>query len=250
MDWSSELRAIVAWWIGWGLLDAAWKYFLGATVVSFAGWGLACYQNSAWQRELRGAMIGLSAATLAIMASVLEGRPPVASPQLPTSPFQVAAPVSDVSKTNESATGCIQSVPPKWQERAGPQSGPMGPIMAVELVGTFNRLPKPCRLKVTGPDSEFLSTLRWLLSYGAAGAPVCEIEPTTAEPPNIDEPNPVRPTTKPGIVVHWDESYSPGEAIAHYLDSSSLQVSVSHRMPKASPSNLIWIDIGPGSPWK
>jgi hypothetical protein len=34
------------------------------------------------------------------------------------------------------------------------------------------------------------------------------------------------------------------------LDNSTLRVSVSHRMPKGSPPNLIWIDIGPGSPWK
>src|SRR5207302_1577724 len=27
-------------------------------------------------------------------------------------------------------------------------------------------------------------------------------------------------------------------------------VRVSHQLPNGSPSNLIWIDVGPGSPWK
>jgi hypothetical protein len=148
-----------------------------------------------------------------------------------------------------------------WRNRpSSPWAGPMGPVFALELVATFNRLPKPCLLKITGPDNPFVATFRWLLTYGvitsgpAGSGPfsnsVCEIAPDSVEPPDIDEPNPVKPTTEPGIVVHWNENYAPGKDIAKYLDNSTLRVSVSHRMPKGSPPNLIWIDIGPGSPWK
>lgn len=134
-----------------------------------------------------------------------------------------------------------RNVPP------GPSAGPIGPISAVELVQTFEQLPTPCVVDVTAPsDNENLrGTLAWILQYGAkcqiAGAP---------SPPNADEPQSSEPNTKPGLVIHWASNFVEGENVVHFFDSSAFKVSISHRLPPNSNPHLIWIDIGPGPPWK
>jgi hypothetical protein len=189
---------------------------------------------------------------------------PVASQQF-SLPTATSAPTAIEQATPFVPTPISETSSPSvrdWRNiPASPWGGPIGPIMALELVATFNRLPKPCLLKFTGPANDpFVDTIGWLLSNGvitngpSGGGPfsgsVCEIASSTIDLPDVDDPNPIKLTTEPGIVVHWNESYSPGSDIVHYFDSSTLRVSISHRMPKGSPANLIWIDVGPGSPWK
>ncbi len=43
--------------------------------MSYVGFLYARYQNLPWQKELRGAMIGFTIVTIAMMASLLIGRP-------------------------------------------------------------------------------------------------------------------------------------------------------------------------------
>jgi hypothetical protein len=74
MDWRDEIRQIVTWWAGWSILDIAWKWLLGGTALTFLGWLYARYKESALQRELRGAMLGLTLTTIVIMASILASR--------------------------------------------------------------------------------------------------------------------------------------------------------------------------------
>jgi hypothetical protein len=135
---------------------------------------------------------------------------------------------------------------PRWKEHAGPQSGPIGPIAAYELVAVFSKLPRPCSVKITvAPDKpEFGATLGWLISSGSG----CTIYQEGLA--NIDHGSAAKPTDEPGVVVHWNENFKEGEQIAHFFESLAYKVRISHQLPPGAPLNLIWIDIGPGEPSK
>jgi hypothetical protein len=139
---------------------------------------------------------------------------------------------------------------------ASSQGGPIGPILAVEVVQWFSQLPKPCLVKLTyASDNQNLGrTLDWILSYGdptkVNGGAICDMHPDVLSPPNIDEPSSPRKTTDPGIVVHWNENFTQPKESHISLMPMGFNVKVSHRLPPNSPPNLIWLDIGPGSPWK
>ena len=138
-----------------------------------------------------------------------------------------------------------------WNVPAGPKTGPVGPIFALEFINAFNRLPKPCTIKITGPRNAFVSTISSLLEKGGPnGGAICDLRndqsPATA---GGSEPS-MEPTTEPGFVVHWNQDFKPGEDIVHFLTTATLNVRLSHSLPAKSPPNLIWLDIGPGSPWK
>lgn len=82
---------------------------------------------------------------------------------------------------------------------AGPRSGPIGPIFAVELVQLFMQAPKPCVANVTAPEDNknLRDTLIWILRYSAQ----CDIQ-IDSSPKNIDDPL-VTVTTEPGLVIHY-----------------------------------------------
>jgi len=121
--------------------------------------------------------------------------------------------------------------PDRWKEAYGPQSGSIGPVMAVELVQFLNQLPKPCFVTITAPkeDLEFKDTFSKLLSYSAC------------------RPGPFKDNarTDAGIDVHWDKSYA-ADRFFYFLRDSGLRVKEEHHMTEG---NLIWLDFGPGSPW-
>jgi len=129
-------------------------------------------------------------------------------------------------------------------------SGPLGPILAVELVQTFKDLPQPCQVRLTVADDKInlARTLSWLLGRspndGAAG---CEVTGEQLALPYIEMP--MHRTNDPGVVIHWNSDFRPGEHIAHFFDASGFNVRISHDLP-TGPPNQIWIEIGPGSPWK
>jgi hypothetical protein len=161
-------------------------------------------------------------------------------------------------------TGASQAIPTRnapsttqppvgdWNRPPDATGGPIGPILAVELASTFEQLPKPCTVKTTAPpQTELASTITWILTYGSpSGDLICTVESANPGPPNVDEPAPPAPTIEPGIVIHWNQNYKPGERIAHFFDADGFKVRVSHRLPTNSPPGMIWLDIGPGSPWK
>jgi hypothetical protein len=146
--------------------------------------------------------------------------------------------------------------PPKlpkrsWTQPSNGQGGPLGPIMAVEMVQTFKTVTS-CTISLTAPAemSSFRDTLRWLLTEpqidGGAGCTLWR----EVSPPSVDDLPSPKQTSIRGIVIHWNLASRDGERIAHFFDSSGLKISTSHQMPPHSGSTLIWIDIGPGSPWK
>jgi hypothetical protein len=98
-----------------------------------------------------------------------------------------------------------------------------------------------------GDKDAFRDTLNWLLVQPEGAG--CQSW-TEATLPNIDNPPSLKPTTDPGVVIRWHEEFKEGEKAAHFFDADGMKVSISHTMPANSPANLIWIDIGPGSPWK
>jgi hypothetical protein len=132
-----------------------------------------------------------------------------------------------------------------WRRPPGPQEGPFGPILAVELSQEFSRI-RPCTVMVTAPTDkpEFTGTLAWILTYGSG----CGVQ-GKEELPRAEEPA-LRGRKIPGMTIHWSPRYTAGPRIAHWFDASGFQVDVSNKLPEKSPLELIWIDIGPGSPWK
>jgi hypothetical protein len=129
----------------------------------------------------------------------------------------------------------------------------IGTTFALQLAQLLNRLPKPCTIKFTAPghSDEVASVISWVVSYGnPSGQAICSPAPSEAGPLNENAPAPLKPTTESGIIVHWDASFTAGQDVANALDHLGLFVRTSHRIPEHSPSNFIWIDVGPGSPWK
>jgi len=141
----------------------------------------------------------------------------------------------------------VQSAP------SSPAANHIGTTFGLQLAQMLDRLPKPCAIKVTDPNKqdELSSLIRWVVSYGnPSGGAICSLIGNNSEPPNIDNPPAVAPTTAPGMVVHWDFTSGSVQAVVHFFDSAAVKVSISHRLPPNAPPNFIWIDIGPGSPWK
>jgi hypothetical protein len=85
--WNNELRTIVIWWAGWTFLDILWKWLLGGTVLSYAGLVYARYRRLPWYREARGAAVGFTLLTIALMASLLATRPAVPPEAASVSPY-------------------------------------------------------------------------------------------------------------------------------------------------------------------
>ncbi len=128
----------------------------------------------------------------------------------------------------------------------------IGTTFSLQLAQMLGRLPKPCNIKLTSPNgSDLASVISWVVSYGnPSGASICSLTGNDSEPPNADEPTAVMPNSNPGMVVHWDAKFVETQPILHFFDSCGVKVSISHRLPPNAPANFIWIDIGPGSPWK
>jgi hypothetical protein len=70
-----DFKTVAVWWAEWTILDWIWKYFLGAALLTLLGWMAATYQASQVQREIRGALIALTAMTILTMAIALLRRP-------------------------------------------------------------------------------------------------------------------------------------------------------------------------------
>src|SRR5262249_2618990 len=94
------------------------------------------------------------------------------------------------------------------------RSGPIGPIVAVQISNPFAEITKsgPCKIYVTAPDENknLRDTLRWIIQYGGG----CEIVSPSEVigPRNADEP-PLPRNNAPGIVVRWSEGFAPGDKI-------------------------------------
>lgn len=125
----------------------------------------------------------------------------------------------------------------------------IGDTFSLQLAQLLRSLPQPCLLKITNPsNSEIGQVINWVTTYGNIPAGViCYVQPNDALP---SADSPVKLNSNSGIVVHWASDYDPGEKVAHFLYSSNLKVSTSHQQTADSPKNLIWIDIGPGDPWR
>jgi hypothetical protein len=127
----------------------------------------------------------------------------------------------------------------------GPKRGPIGPILAVELSQAFATI-RPCRLYFTsGEDNGNLrETLRWIAEYGGGCYPLVKAEVVPML--NADHPPPMQ-NRLPGIVVHWNEGLAPGEKVVKLLENFNVRA---NHQTFDKKLDAIWIDIGPGDPWK
>jgi hypothetical protein len=159
-------------------------------------------------------------------------------------PPQMPALLFDNPKTQ----GTNLNTTPINQERS------VGPTFTIQLAHTLESLPKPCLIKLTGPNhTELFRTIDWVTLYGhfeqGTERPICTRQ--YDEPiPNADDPVPPKRAADSEIVVHWNQSNPQAENLSYFLSGIGLNAKNSHALPVRSPDNLIWIDIGSGSPWR
>ena len=111
--------------------------------------------------------------------------------------------------------------PPDWNIPASPKAGPVGPIFAVEFVNTFNRLPKPCLIKISSPRNEIRFN-NFLADNQRRSQQCCDLRFAKDEPlPGAGEPERAVNPTEPGLVVHWNQDFKPGEDVVHYLNTAN-----------------------------
>jgi hypothetical protein len=134
--------------------------------------------------------------------------------------------------------------PPPSQER------PLGSTFSIQLAQILEAFPKPCLIKLTGPhNTELFRTIDWVIAYGRSDMqPICSrLEDNPI--PNADEQLPKR-APDGELIVHWSPPNKQAEKLALFFIGVGLKTSSSHILPPRSPDNLVWIDIGSGSPWK
>ena len=119
---------------------------------------------------------------------------------------------------------------------------------ALVIESAFLHLPRPCAVKLSATSGNFnaRNILRAIIVRNAACEIVDDQKDLQAGPVDVDAP----PDPKiNGLIVRWNESYSGGEEVFRIL-SGFLKVVSGHKMPPDSPTNLIWIQVGDGYPWK
>lgn len=138
-------------------------------------------------------------------------------------------------------------VTPEWKRPASGKEGPFGPIFAVEIVQEFSSI-QPCNLRVTWPKDkeQFGKSLEWILTYGAH----CKIKPKNISLLDADQPKTPDPRKSPGVTVHWNKSFQEGAQVAHWFDASGFLTFMSNNVFSDDEPDVIWIDIGPGDPWR
>jgi hypothetical protein len=167
----------------------------------------------------------------------LAARPPTTVIKIVTRPAAPATPVP-----------AIPVVLP-WQRPITEQGGPVGPIFAAEMVQAFKGLPQPCAVRVTAPDKgSFVNTIQPLLIRPTYGAGCMLWTRPFGQPLSLINRPPL--SSVPGVVIQWNSVLKQGDLIVKFFESNNFIVSVSHDLPELAPPNLIWLDFGPGSPWR
>jgi hypothetical protein len=128
----------------------------------------------------------------------------------------------------------------------------VGSTFSIQFAQLLHGMPQPCAIKVTDPTSSELGrTIQWVLLYGNNPQPIFSCGTGGRSSGILDDGiHLAKPTTEPGITVHYRLGYEPGERIAHFLDSMGALVRKSRELDSDAPDYLIWLDFGPGSPWK
>jgi hypothetical protein len=113
---------------------------------------------------------------------------------------------------------------------------------AIGSADDLAEIPAPCTLIVTAPDE--YANLRDNVSFIIARGKCHVIQNL----PPADADQPIVPNSKPGVILHWDSSFHMPVDVVRGL-GQWFNLEVSHKIPGDDP-HLIWIDIGPGRPWK
>jgi hypothetical protein len=145
-----------------------------------------------------------------------------------------------------------------WKYPIDKQHGPVGPILALEMRWeVFHALdmykPQRCLMYLTqSPDSgslrEVFTDLFTNIQYGAG----CSQYYIPSLPAGTGAPGvsiSQQRTTK-GITFHFGSLNKIGDSLLYDFRIHDFNISMEHALPSGVPDDLIWIDIGPGSPWK
>jgi hypothetical protein len=105
-----------------------------------------------------------------------------------------------------------------------PPEHQIGSTFSIQLAQLLHDLHQPCLLKITNASkSELGGLIYWVLSSGSLSkGPLCGFQPNNSMP-NADVPL-VKPTSDPGVLVHWKANYPDGEKIADFFDVSNANV--------------------------
>jgi hypothetical protein len=116
----------------------------------------------------------------------------------------------------------------------------------------FLAVPRPCAVKIS-PTAPQSVNERNILAHIIRLNNSCEIVDDREDSagmllrrPDIDSspPNPPK-----GLIIRWHKGYAPGQELYEAF-FGVFSVVEGHKMPDGSSSNLIWIQIGTGYPWK
>jgi hypothetical protein len=237
-----------------------------STLAELAILGIMCYE--AWPTKMT--------ASSAAMATLENSRP-----KRPFWPFAVIGLASaaawiavymtyTASKTNVSR---VQEVAPPAVPQAmrtivtDPDTGEISvvpeprivPLTYSQAVALLNlehsvqSLNGQCSFKVsaTRENQAFRSVLINALTMNTGCKPwITKLDADPDSFRDLDAP----PTPSPvgsGLTLRWSKDFSNGEQIANWIDGNGFKIAgEGHAMPPDSPPNLMWIQIGDGSPWK
>lgn len=133
-----------------------------------------------------------------------------------------------------------------WDIPFGPRSpGPLNPLVANDIAQAFKTAKGPCLVKITsGSDNENLRESLGAIAVNLGGC----VEQPEPFPPNIDQK---RSTNKSaGIIIHFGVNNELGPKVAKAINESGLITEITNTFPSWDEPNLIWLDIGPGRPWR
>jgi hypothetical protein len=113
------------------------------------------------------------------------------------------------------------------------------------------KVAQPCFLRVTAVREQ-LYFRDILIHIGKESSACAIIDETRDEAPAETRDQDAMPIpTSGGLEIHWNNDTQPnGEAIAGWFDGLGFNVVRRSKLPAESKPTEIWIDIGPGSPWK
>jgi hypothetical protein len=126
-----------------------------------------------------------------------------------------------------------------------------GPIQPLDLEGRFMRSKQPCVLKLSAVPEQM--NFRSIIAMIATRNSVCTIVDDAADqsPATRDIDLPPTPTPPAGLLIRWNKDTQPqGESVAQWFEGAGFIVNRGHILPPNSAATEIWIDIGPGSPWR
>lgn len=177
-------------------------------------------------------------------------------------PFPSPRPGQVIGYLNDFGTGAVVSPPstatavqstptPSHVPRLTARWGDFSSIQPLDLEGSLMRGKQPCVLKLSAVQEQM--NFRNVIATIATRNSVCTVVDNDADqnPAMRDIDSPPTPTPPAGLSIRWNKDTQPqGESVAQWFEGEGFIVNRGHSLPPNSAPTEIWIDFGPGSPWR